>query len=58
MMAITSFGQKFHVADNKIDSFIETINSAPVMNNGKKFESKLITKDELKKYVEKKKVNK
>ena len=56
-MATTSFGQKFYVTDRNIDTFIDTINSAPEKKNGEKFESRLLTKDKLEQFVKENKID-
>lgn len=52
-MATTSFGQKFYVSKDNIDSFVETVTASPSRDNVNSFKSRYLSKEELVKLVKK-----
>lgn len=53
LMATTSFGQKFYVSKDNIDSFVETVTASPSRDNVNSFKSRYLSKEELVKLVKK-----
>ena len=51
-MATSSFERRFYVAEKNIDEFVAVVTQQETPTTSKKFISKSLSKEELKKYVE------
>lgn len=55
-MATTSFGRKFYVSEDNIDTFVSVVTAPSEEETEKKFQSKQITGEALKGFLEGKKI--